>query len=111
MNVFRQNGKLCSTNSQKKMIKKSERIIYNRIFEYLLENNLITENQCGFKPRDCCVNQLLLITHDIHKSFDDGLKVKGVFFDISKAFDKVWHEGLTYKLKQNGISGELLNIT
>ena len=87
-----------------------ERIIYNRIFEYLLENNLITENQCGFKPRDCCVNQLLLITHDIQKSFDDGLKVKGVFFDISKAFDKVWHEGLTYKLKQNGISGELLNI-
>ena len=30
--------------------------------------------------------------------------------DISKVFDKVWHEGLIFKLKQNGISGELLHI-
>ena len=36
--------------------------------------------------------------------------MRSVFLDISKAFDKVWHEGLTYKLKQNSISGELLNI-
>ena len=87
-----------------------ERIIYSRIFEYLVENNLITENQSGFKPGDSCINQLLSITHDIYKSLDDGFKVKGVFRDISKAFDKVWHEGLIYKLKQNGIYGKLLNI-
>ena len=33
----------------------------------------------------------------------------GVFLDISNAFDKVWHLGLHYKLRQNGISGKLLN--
>ena len=38
------------------------------------------------------------------------LEVRDEFLDISKAFDNVWHEGLTYKLQQNGISGELLNI-
>ena len=43
-------------------------------------------------------------------SLDDGLEVRGVFLDISKAFDKLCHEGLIYKLQQNGISGELLNI-
>ena len=41
---------------------------------------------------------------------DEDYEIRGVFFDISKAFDKVWHEGLVFKLKQNGISGNLLNI-
>ena len=39
-----------------------------------------------------------------------SLEVKAVFVDISKAFDKVWHEGLLYKLKSMGISGELYNL-
>ena len=37
-------------------------------------------------------------------------EVRAIFLDISKAFDKVWHEGLSFKLKQNGISGNLLNL-
>ena len=48
----------------------------------------------------------IYITHEIYKLFE----VCGGFLDISKAFDKVWHQGLHYKLRQNGISGELLNI-
>ena len=71
---------------------------------------LISPNQSGFKPDDYCINQLLAITHEIYKSFDDGFEVRGVFLDISKAFGKVWHEGLIFKLKQNGISGSLLNL-
>ena len=51
---------------------------------------LIILFQPGFKPGDSCINQLLSITHEIYKSFDDGLEVRGVFLDISKAFDKVW---------------------
>ena len=41
---------------------------------------------------------------------DEGYEIRGDFLDISKAFDKVWHEGLVFKLQQNGISGNLLNI-
>ena len=55
-----------------------------------------------------CINQLLPITHDIYQSFDNGFQVRGVFLDISKAFNKVWHKGHIYKLKQNGIVGNLL---
>ena len=80
------------------------------MFRFFLDNKLISTNQSGFKPGDSCINQLLSITHKIYKSFDDGLEVRSVFLDISKAFDKVWHEGVIFKLKQNGISGDLLNI-
>ena len=80
------------------------------MFEFFIENELISSNQSGFKPGDSCINQLLAITHEIYKSFDDGFEVRGVFLDISKAFDKVWHEGLIFKLKQNSISGNLLNL-
>ena len=47
--------------------------------------------------------------YDVYQSFDGTLEARAVFVGISKAFDKVWDEGLPYKLKQNGISGNLLN--
>ena len=80
------------------------------MFRFFLDNKLITSNQSGFKPGDSCINQLLSITHEIYKSFEDGLDVRNVFLDISKAFDKVLHEGVIFKLEENGISGDLLNI-
>ena len=80
------------------------------MFEFFTENELISQNQSGFKPGDSCISQLLCITHDIYQSLDDGLETRAVFLDISKAFDKVWHKGLLFKLKQNGISGNLLNV-
>ena len=78
----------------------------------MLKENLLNPNQSGFRPSDSCINQLLAITHEIFKAFDCNppLEVRLVFLDISKAFDKVWHEGLIYKIKSMGISGELLNV-
>ena len=71
-----------------------ERIIYKNIFECLTTSKLISDNQSGFKPGDSCVSQLLSITHEIYHSLDNGLEFRGVFLDISEAFDKVWDEGL-----------------
>ena len=89
-----------------------EKIIFNQLYNYLVTNNLITSNQSGFRPGDSTVNQLLHFVNDIHKSSDlyGSLETRAVFLDISKAFDKVWHKGLIFKLKQNGISGPLLNV-
>ena len=62
------------------------------MLKYFLDNNLISPKQSGFRPGDSCINQLLSITR-IFTSFDNGLDVRGVFLDISKAFDKVWQDG------------------
>ena len=75
-----------------------------------MKNKLIPTNQSGFKPGDSCINQLLSITRDIYKSFDEGYEVIGVFLDISKAFHKIRHKSIIFQLKQNGISGNLLEL-
>ena len=83
-------------------------IIFNDLFKYLKVNNL-SLHQSGFIR---CVQQLKAITHEIYKAFDcsPSFEVRGVFLDISKVFDKVWHDGLLYKLKQNSISVDLLKL-
>ena len=45
----------------------------------------------------------------IYKSFDDSHEVRSVFLEISKAFAKVWHKGLIFKLNQDGVSGNKEN--
>ena len=87
-----------------------EKLIYNSLFEFLKLNKLIAKSQSGFLPGDSCVSQLLCITHEIYKSFDCNLETRGLFLDISKAFDRVWHQGLLFKLKSNGIDGPLFYL-
>ena len=89
-----------------------ERLIFNSIYNYLLTNKLLSPCQSGFKPGDSCADQLISITHEILSSLDNykPFETRGVFLDMSKAFDKVWHEGLIYKLKTLGITGKLLML-
>ena len=86
-----------------------ERILYNSLFNFL-NQNLISPTQPGFNASDSCINQLLSITHVMYHSMDEGYEIRGALLDTSKVFDQVLHEVLVFKLKQNGISGKLLNI-
>ena len=88
----------------------TEILLFNEMFNFFIENKLFSSNQSGFKPGDFCINQLLSITREIYKSFDVGLEVNSIFLDISKVFNKVWHDSIIFKLTQNEISGNLLNL-
>ena len=60
-----------------------------RRFDFFTTNQLISTNQSDFKP---CINQLLSVIPGIYASLDEGYEVRGV--NMSKTFDKVWHESL-----------------
>ena len=89
-----------------------EKNLLNSIYKFFEENNLLCEHQSGFRPSDSCGHQLLSIVHDIYASFDCSppLDVRGIFLDISTAFDRVWHDRLIYKVKCIGINDMFLKL-
>ena len=89
-----------------------ERVMHNSLFNYFPSNRLFTPSQSGFLPGGSCIAQLLSIIHEIPTAFDENstVDVRGVFLDLSKAFDKLWHDGIIFKLKAYGAEGELLSL-
>ena len=85
-----------------------EKIIFKHIFNHIRDNSILTEWQSGFMPGCSTVSQLLEIYHKFCQSVESGKEVRVIFLDISRAFDRVWHAGLLYKLKLIGIDGSLL---
>jgi hypothetical protein len=81
-----------------------ERCVYKHVYNFLLENSIITPHQSGFTP----INQLLSLTNEFGKALDEGKEIRVVFCDTSKAFDSVWHKDLLNKLENIGTQGSLL---
>ena len=90
------------------MEKSFARVIFKHFYNHLHDNNILTSYQSGLVPGDSTVNQLAYLYNAFCQTIDTGKEVRVVFCDISKAFDRVWHEGLLLKLKAAGISGNFL---
>ena len=85
-----------------------ERCVHKHVYTFLVEHQLISPHQSGFTSGDSAVNQLLLIYDNLISAYDARTTTQSIFFDISKAFDRVWHKGLIQKLEAIGIRGTLL---
>lgn len=87
-----------------------ERIIYSRLKDVIASKSLIPIEQFGFRARHSCVQQVHRIVEHIVERFPQNIRTGALFFDVAKAFDKVWHDGLVYKLYTLGVPDRLVLI-
>jgi hypothetical protein len=76
-----------------------EKLLLPRLVAQCQENNIIPNHQFGFRTSHSTTQQLHRVVDFIAENLERGCYASGVFLDISAAFDKVWHKGLLFKLK------------
>lgn len=90
--------------------KVTERVLHSRLLEHITQHNILPEFQYGFRQEHSTTQQIARITEHIHKHFNTSTQTAAVFLDIEKAFDKVWHDGLIYKLQRHKFPTQMTQI-
>ena len=83
-----------------------ERVINRRLISFLEERKILSPTQTGYRKHRSTEDQLSFIAQEIENAFQEKKKVV-CFFDLTKAFDKVWREGLLLKILESGGSGRM----
>ena len=88
-------------------MKSYRKIIRNAIIDYLKSNNIISENQPGFRKGRSCITQLLECLEDWTSGLDNKKGFDIIYLDFKVAFDKFPHKRLLKKVYGLGIRGEI----
>ena len=76
--------------------------------QYLTRHNILYPLQHGFREKRSCETQLIEFIHDIAFNMQKGVQYDVVVMDFAKAFDKVAHNRLLFKLSSYGVKGNTL---
>ncbi|GBP75758.1 Probable RNA-directed DNA polymerase from transposon BS [Eumeta japonica] len=87
-----------------------EKVLKTRLSNHLSGKGLIIDEQFGFRPAHSCPQQVLRLVEYVMEGFKTKQKTVCVFFDVAKAFDRVWHAGLVYKLYSLEVPDRLIFI-
>ena len=87
------------------VIKVFEKLVNNRIVHQLEKFGLFPDFQYGFRSSQSTADLLTVASDRIDRAFDRSGATSAVAFDISRAFDRVWHAGLLHKFKSYVILG------
>ena len=83
-------------------------IVASNLTKHLANSNILFELQHGFKEKRSCETQLIMLVDEISKVMQMRQQTDLILLDFSKAFDKVAHEKLIFKLHFYGIQGNTL---
>lgn len=87
-----------------------EKIIASRLKKIIIDWNILPSFQFGFRDNHSSTQQLLRFSEFANRQFEDKKYVATAFLDFKQAFDKIWHEGLLFKLRKIGMPLYLLQI-
>ena len=83
--------------------------MYNRLLDFLNENNIMNKYQFGFRNNHSTYMALVILLENLRKALDNGECAIGIFLDFQKAFDTVDHDTLLDKLYMYGVRGTTLD--
>lgn len=89
----------------------AERIFHTRLQNFITLNDIMNPEQFGFRPQHSTTHQLLRVIENASEGLQNRMHVGAIFLDVAKAFDKLWHTGLIYKMIRLNFPHNLIKLT